>query len=140
MSTKTCIKCSGVFDITMFSKNGKDINGNQKYKNVCNSCNKNYYELYKSNQPKPLKYTDPNIITGVNKKCNVCQLIKLLNDFAKNGLDKSGKPTYKSTCNSCINDKNKLKNTKIILPDPYLSDGSNKLCGKCHKIQPIFLF
>lgn len=137
MSTKTCIKCSGVFDATMFSKNGKDINGNQKYKNVCTSCVKNYHELHKSNHPKSLKYTDPNIILGVNKKCNVCQLIKILNDFTKNGLDKSGKPAYKSTCKSCTNTKNKLKNNKIVLPDPYLSDGNNKLCGKCHKIQPI---
>lgn len=143
MSTKTCIKCSGVFDITMFSKNGKDINGNQKYKNVCTSCGKNYHELYKSNQPKPLKYTDPNIITGVNKKCNVCQLIKLLNDFPKNGFDKLKRPVYKSTCKECvtnINNKNKLSNIKPIIPDPYLSDGNNKLCGKCHKIQPISNF
>lgn len=137
MSTKTCIKCSGIFDTTAFSKNGKDINGNQKYKNVCIPCDNDYKKSKPSNHPKPLKYTDPNIIIGVNKKCNVCQSIKILDDFTKNGLDKSGKNLYKSTCKRCINDKNKLKNTKIIPPDPYLSDGNNKLCGKCHKIQPI---
>lgn len=51
MSTKTCRKCSGIFDTTAFSKNGKDINGNQKYKNVCISCNNDYKKSKPSNHP-----------------------------------------------------------------------------------------
>lgn len=65
-----------------------------------------------------IKIYRPKYYNWVNKKCNVCQSIKILNDFTKNGLDKSGKTVYKPICKECINRGNKLKNTKIIPPRP----------------------
>ena len=77
------------------------MNSSKKILKICQKCNKEYHTNYQNAIKHPVcrKCLTPGD-DGVNKKCNYCKEIKLLDDFGNRYDRKNGK-AKKSRCKKC---------------------------------------
>lgn len=87
METKICVTCEIEKPILMYYRDYTTIH-KQGYRSKCKECTKKHFE-----QRKPREKTDI-----VEKKCNICNLTKDINNFLKSTRHKDG---YMSCCKPC---------------------------------------
>ena len=99
---KRCSLCKTILPLEDFSKDKRSKNGRTS---ACKKCLRKY-ELERKGKVRKDKIPSEDKIPSKEKKCNICEQIKPLNDFARNCKSKDG---YLNFCKECKNKKQRKR-------------------------------